>query len=417
MDIALRVENIGQVATVPGPGPKRGAALADVGLIREAALLVQGGRVAWVGAQRDLPPHEAEAVVDVGGAAVVPGFVDPHTHLIFGGDRVEEFERRLQGATYQEILAAGGGILSTVRQTRALGVAELVAQAQPRLARMLAHGSTTVEAKTGYGLSTESEVAMLEAIWALDGAQPVTLVPTFLPAHAVPEEYRDDPDGFVTLIVEEMLPAAMARKPAGSGALFADVFCEAGVFSVAQTQRILERAQELGYALKVHSDEFEALGGTSLAVKLGATSADHLMATPDEEIARLGQSDTVAVLLPGTTFGLGKAEGWARARTMIEQGVAIALATDFNPGTAWCVSMPFIMALAARYLRLTPAEALVASTLNAAAAIALHPERGSLTPGFFADFVVLATDDYRHLAYRFGENLVAQVWKEGERVV
>ncbi|HEX8684786.1 MAG TPA: imidazolonepropionase, partial [Ardenticatenaceae bacterium] len=387
----LLVHNIGQLATVPGPGPKRREALADVGLVRGASMLVRDGRVAWVGQERELPTHEAAERLDAGGAAVVPGFVDPHTHLIFAGDRVDEFEMRLRGVTYQEILAAGGGILSTVTKTRAADLDALVASARLRLDRMVAHGSTTVEAKTGYGLSTECELRMLDAIYALDATHPATLVPTFLPAHAFPPEYRDDPDAYVTLIVEEMLPTAIARRPADT-TLFADVFCEAGVFTVAQTERILNRARELGYALKLHSDEFEALGGTSLGVSLGATSIDHLMATPDEEITRLAESETVAVLLPGTTFGLGK-DDWARARAMIERGVAVALATDLNPGTAWCVSMPFIMALATRYLRLTPAEALTASTLNAAASLGLHHERGSLTPGYYADFLLLDTGD------------------------
>jgi imidazolonepropionase len=415
MPADLLVHNIGQIATVPGPGPKRREALGDVGLVRGAAMLVRDGRVAWVSEEAELPTHEAAERLDAGGAAAVPGFVDPHTHLIFAGDRVDEFEMRLRGVTYQEILAAGGGILSTVTKTRAADLNALVASARLRLDRMVAHGSTTVEAKTGYGLSTEGELRMLDAIFALDATHPATLVPTFLPAHAFPPEYRDDPDAYVTLIVDEMLPAAIARRPADT-TLFADVFCEAGVFTVAQTERILARARELGYALKLHSDEFEALGGTSLGVSLGATSIDHLMATPDEEITRLSESETVAVLLPGTTFGLGK-DDWARARTMIERGVAVALATDLNPGTAWCVSMPFIMALATRYLRLTPAEALSASTLNAAASLALHHERGSLTPGYYADFLLLDTGDYRDLAYRFGDNLVAQVWKEGHRIL
>lgn len=415
MNIDVCVRNIGQLATVPGPSPKRHAELADVGLIPNAALLILGGKVVWSGAEAELPNHTAAQTVDAGGRAVVPGFVDPHTHLVFAGDRVDEFEMRLQGATYQEILEQGGGILSTVRRTRAASLDELVASAQERLDAMLRNGTTTVEAKTGYGLEQESELRQLEAIWAVNRLHPITVIPTFLPAHAVPPEARSAPDDFVTRIVEEMLPAAIAQRPADAPLLFADVFCEEGVFTLAQTERILSRAHDLGYALKIHSDEFVALGGTTLATQLRATSADHLMATPDHEIETMGQSETIAVLLPGTTFGLGK-DDWARARTMIDAGVAIALATDFNPGTAWCTSMPFIMALATRYLRLSPAEALTASTLNAAAALNLAHERGSLTPDYYADFVILDTDDYRHLAYRFGGNLVREVWKEGVKV-
>jgi imidazolonepropionase len=415
MDVDLLVHQIGQLATVPGPAPKRHAALADIGLIPNAAMLINAGKVVWVGAEAELPPHTAKATLDAKGQAVLPGFVDPHTHLIFAGDRVDEFELRLQGATYQEILAQGGGILSTVRRSRAATLEQLVTEAHARLDAMLSNGTTTVEAKTGYGLDTESELRHLDAIWEVNRRHPITVVPTFLPAHAVPPEHRADPDAFVTEIVETMLPAAIARRPADAPLLFADVFCEEGVFTLEQTDRILSRARELGYGVKVHSDEFVALGGTTLATELHATSADHLMATSDAEIEQLGHSDTIAVLLPGTTFGLGK-EDWARARTMIEAGVAIAIATDFNPGTAWCTSMPFIMALATRYLRLSPAEALTAGTLNAAAALDLAHERGSLTVGYYADFVVLNTPDYRHLAYRFGENLVDSVWKEGVQV-
>lgn len=412
MHVDLRVYAIGQLATVPGPAPKRGTDLADIGLIPNAAMLIDKGKVVWVGAEADLPDHTADHTLNARGQAIVPGFVDPHTHLIFAGDRVDEFELRLQGATYQEILAQGGGILSTVNRSRAASLEDLVREAEQRLDTMRRNGTTTVEAKTGYGLDTESELRHLEAIWEVNRRHALTVVPTFLPAHAVPPEHRANPDAFVTEIVETMLPAAIARRPADMPILFADVFCEEGVFTVEQTNRILSRARELGYGVKVHSDEFVALGGTTLATHLRATSADHLMATPDSEIEQLGQSNTIAVLLPGTTFGLGK-DDWARARTMIDAGVAIALATDFNPGTAWCTSMPFIMALATRYLRLSPAEALTASTLNAAAALDLAHERGSLMPGYYADFVVLNTPDYRHLSYRFGGNLVESVWKEG----
>ncbi|HYN89945.1 MAG TPA: imidazolonepropionase [Ardenticatenaceae bacterium] len=426
----LLVRNISRLAVVPGPGPRRGADLAEIGLVPRAALLVGEGRVLWAGPEQQLPAASVRAEYDAGGRAVVPGFVDPHTHAVFAGDRVEEFERRVRGATYQEILAGGGGILSTVRATRAASLETIVAESAARLEAMLAHGTTTVEIKTGYGLSLEGEIKLLRAIERLAGefAGRLTIVPTFLPAHAVPAEHRDDPDAFVDEIVREILPAGMAahtetaegsvssgaagKRPGVASLLFADVFCEAGVFDVAQTRHILERARDLGYGLKLHVDEFEALGGTSLACELGATSADHLMATGPEEIALLAASRTVAVLLPGTTFGLGKHD-YARARDFIGAGAAVALATDLNPGTCWCVSMPFIMALAARYLRLSAAEALAAATLNAAHAVGLGHERGSLSPGYAADFLVLATDDERHLAYRFGQNLVAAVFKEG----
>lgn len=422
MNADLLVRNISRLATVPGPGPRRGHALADIGLIPSAALLVRDGRVVWVGPEADLPAATIADEYDAGNRAVVPGFVDPHTHAVFAGDRVDEFERRLQGASYQEILAAGGGILATVRATRAASLETIVAESAERLAAMLSHGTTTVEIKTGYGLNLEDEIKLLRAIHVLTDqfAGRLTVVPTFLPAHAIPSEHREHPDAFVDQIVEEILPAGMAAheeaqikgRPDGSSPLFADVFCEAGVFDVPQTRRILTRARDLGYQLKLHVDEFEALGGSSLASELQAVSADHLTATGPEEIARLAASPTVAVFLPGTTFGLGKAD-YARARDFIAAGAAIALATDLNPGTCWCVSMPFIIALATRYLRLTPAEALVAGTLNAAHAVGLGHERGSLTPGYAADLLILDTDDERDLAYRFGQNRVAAVFKEG----
>lgn len=388
------------------------------------------GRIVAVGPTAEVrAAWQATVELDVSGKVVCPGFVDPHTHVVWAGERAAEFEQRVRGATYMEIMAAGGGIMSTVRATRAATLAQLVAETRPRLDRMLAHGSTTVEVKTGYGLTTASELKMLEAIAALDADHPITLVPTFLGAHAIPAEYKDDPDGYVDLVVEEMMPAVKAQFsiPNSRSALpfdichlsfviFCDVFCEEGVFSLAQTRRILEAARALGFGLKVHADEFEPLGGTSLAVELGAVSADHLVCTPPEEIKRLGQSDTVAVPLPATPFGLAHHD-YTPAQAILDAGGILALATDCNPGTAWCESVPFIIALACRYLRLTPAQALVAATLNAAHAVGLGNEVGSLTVGRAADILVLNLPDYRHLGYRFGTNPVETVVKAGQIVV
>jgi imidazolonepropionase len=392
--------------------------MSELDIIKDGAVAVQGDRIVLVGTTQNVLADMGSAAetIDASGKVVLPGFVDAHTHLVFAGDRASEFELRLQGADYMEILAAGGGIMNTVRATRAASLEDIVAQSRKRLDTMLAHGTTTAEAKTGYGLSIESESKMLEAILLLDEAHPVELIPTFLGAHAIPAEYEGRTDEYVSVVVEEMMPALEARGYVGHDPpLFCDVFCEDGAFSLDQSRRILQKARELGMGLKIHADEFKALGGTALAVELGATSADHLANTPDEEIRLLADSDTVGVLLPGTPFGLAE-DHYAAARKMIDAGVAIALATDLNPGTCYCESMPLIMALACRRMGMTPAETIVASTVNAAHAIGLGHEVGSLEVGKKADLLILDTPDYRHLSYRFGSNLVQTVIKAGRIV-
>jgi imidazolonepropionase len=392
--------------------------MSELDIIKDGAVAVQGDRIVLVGTTQNVLADMGSAAetIDASGKVVLPGFVDAHTHLVFAGDRASEFELRLHGADYMEILAAGGGIMNTVRATRAASLEDIVAQSRKRLDTMLAHGTTTAEAKTGYGLSIESESKMLEAILLLDEAHPVELIPTFLGAHAIPAEYEGRTDEYVSVVVEEMMPALEARGYVGHDPpLFCDVFCEDGAFSLDQSRRILQKARELGMGLKIHADEFKALGGTALAVELGATSADHLANTPDEEIRLLADSDTVGVLLPGTPFGLAE-DHYAAARKMIDAGVAIALATDLNPGTCYCESMPLIMALACRRMGMTPAETIVASTINAAHAIGLGHEVGSLEVGKKADLLILDTPDYRHLSYRFGSNLVQTVIKAGRIV-
>ena len=421
MKVDLLVRSATQLCTISphGGGPQRGAVLGDLGLIENGAVAVKDGLVVAVGPTAEVRAQVSAVAreVDASGRVVCPGFVDPHTHLVWMGDRAAEFEMRLAGATYLEIMAAGGGIMSTVRATRGAPVESLIAAMRPRLDRMLAHGSTTVEVKTGYGLETETELRLLEAIVTLDREHPVTLVPTFLGAHAIPEEYRGRAESYVALVVEEMLPAVAekARELGLSRLPFCDVFCEEGAFDLTQTRRILTAAQALGFPLKVHVDEFKALGGTRLAVELGAISADHLVTTSPEEIALLGSSATVAVSLPCTPFGLGHA-AYTPARALLEAGAALALATDCNPGTAWNESLPFVIALACRYLRLTPRQALVAATLNAACALQLGDRVGSLSPGYAGDLLVLDVPDYRYLGYRFGTNPVALVVKGGEVV-
>ena len=415
--VDLLVHSAAQLCIVPpAGGPQRGAALGELGLLADGALAAADGRVVAVGPSAELRArYRAKTTLDASGRCVVPGFVDPHTHLPWLGDRAGEFEQRLGGATYMDIMAAGGGIMSTVRRTRAATVAELAADNRPRLARMLRYGTTSAEAKTGYGLETAAELRQLDAIMALHDTQPIELTPTFLPAHAIPAEFGGDTDGYVDYLVRDTLPAGAAWMRQRGVVLFCDVFCEEGVFDLSQTRHILEVAAALGYRLKVHADEFVGLGGTRLAVELGAVSADHLVSTPDADIAALGRGDTVAVGLPGTPFGLAHRD-YTPAKAILAAGGALALATDCNPGTSWCESMQMVIALACRYMGLTQAQALAAATLNAAYAIGRGDEVGSLSPGYAADLLILDVADYRHLGYRFGTNLVQTVVKHG-RVV
>jgi len=418
----LLIHNIGQLATLAGPpGPHRGAAMRELGIIEDAAVAIADGRIAATGKSRDLQAaFQPRATIDAGGRAVVPGFVDPHTHLPWAGHRAAEFEMRIGGATYMQIMAAGGGIARTVADTRAASLADLVAQTRARLDRMLAYGTTTAEAKTGYGLNVPDELKQLDAIAALQRTHPVDLVPTFLGAHAVPPEYRGRTDAYVDLVIDEMLPAAWTRWQSlrvfdANWPIFCDVFCEDGAFDLAQSRRILEAAKRLGFGLKLHVDEFAPLGGTPLAIELGAISADHIVTTPPEHVALLAASQTIGVALPGTPFGLGQ-QHYTPARALIDAGGALALATDLNPGTCWCESMQFIIALACRAMRLLPAEALTAATINAAYAVGLGDQVGSLEPGKLADLLILDADDYRMLAYRFGTNAVRGVVKRSVMV-
>ncbi len=414
--VDLLIHSASQLCVTPGPGPQRGAELGTLGLIEDGAIAVQDGLIVDVGPSSDLEArYQAEVSLDAAGHCVLPGFIDPHTHIPWAGDRADEFEKRLQGATYMEIMAAGGGIMSTVRATRQATVEQLVQENLPRLRRMLAHGATSVEVKSGYGLQTEHELKQLETMRLLNEQQPVELSYTFMPAHAVPAEMQGRTDEYVQLVVQEMLPAGAAWMEKHGVSLFCDVFCEEGVFDLQQSRRILQRAQQLGYGLKVHADEFVGLGGTGLAVELGAVSADHLVRTPPADIVALGRGATIAVGLPGTPFGLGHHE-YTPAGQILEAGGALALATDCNPGTCWCESMQMVIALACRYMGLSQAQAVVAATLNAAHAIGRGEQVGSLEVGKQADIIVLTESDYRMLGYRFGVNLVQAVFKKGQLV-
>jgi imidazolonepropionase len=412
----MLIHSASELLTLAG-GPQRGADLGNLGVICDGAVLIRDGKIAAVGPSAELQEaYPDEERLDASGHVVMPGFVDPHTHVAWAGDRATEFDLRLQGKTYLEILEAGGGILSTVRATRQAPIEMLESETRKRLRRMFSYGTTTAEAKSGYGLETATELRMLQALLNLGREGPLELAVTFLGAHAVPPEYVGRADEYTQVICGEMLPTVKEwwQANAANHALpFVDVFCEAGAFSLAQTRRILETARGLGFPLKIHSDEFENLGGARLAVELGAVSADHLVKASFEDIAALGRSNTVAVALPCTPFGLAEPY-FAPAQAILDDGGLLALATDLNPGTAWCESMQFVLALACRYLRLSPAQAIAAATINAAAAIGRADQVGSIEVGKQADLLLLSVDTYRHLGYRFGTNLVEKIVKKGK---
>jgi imidazolonepropionase len=418
----LIIHSASQLLTLAG-GPQRGPALGDLGIVEDGAIAVADGNILAVGSTDEIQHQfSTQRTIDAGGAVVLPGFVDPHTHLIFAGDRAAEFEMRIAGVSYMEIMNTGGGIISTVEKTRAASIESLVTQARSRLNHMLAYGTTTAEAKTGYGLEIETELKMLQAILLLNEEGPIELAPTFLGAHALPPEYvgagEEGYEAYTVEIVEQMLPAVKRwweDETSEDPLPFVDVFCETGAFNLDQSRRILSCAKKIGFPLKIHADEFDGLGGTGLAVELGAASADHMVRTPPEDIAAIGQSDTVAVALPCTPFGLAERE-YTPAKSIIEAGGILALATDLNPGTAWCESMQMAISLACRYMKITPAQAIAASTINAAAAIGRAEILGSIEAGKQADIVLLSVADYRHLGYRFGTNLVSMVIKNGELV-
>jgi imidazolonepropionase len=393
--------------TRPGELRKTGKPMGDPGIITDGAVVIDGDRIAWLGPTADLLDLPAEAeVIDLSGKVVVPGFVDSHTHLVFAGDRLDEWEQRLRGASYQEIAAAGGGIMSTVRAVRQSSREQLKALARSRLQRLLSFGVTTVEVKSGYGLTPADEIKCLEAIAELNAEGPVELVPTFLGAHVVPAEHAGDRGIYLDQLCDDMLPE-VARCGLAE---FCDVFCETGVFSLEESERILRRAAGLGMKLKVHADELTPLGGANLAVRLGAVSADHLLCVSEAGIDALAASGTVATLLPGTAFFLGMPA--APARKLIERGATVALASDCNPGTCPTENLPLVGSMACVSMGMLPGEALTALTLNAAAALGRSEQVGSLAVGKQADLVVYDVTDYRELFYHFG---VCQVWRVYKR--
>jgi imidazolonepropionase len=411
----MLIHSASQLLTLSG-GPQRGRDLGNLEIIPNGAVLIREEKIAAVGPTAELrSAHPDEPTLNAEGRVVLPGFVDPHTHAIWVGDRASEFEMRLQGKSYLEILAEGGGILSTVRATRTGSLEKLLDETRLRLLSMFTYGTTTTEVKTGYGLRTATELRMLQALLDLDKEGPFEIVPTFMGAHAVAPEYENRPDDYASLVRDTMLPVLKdwwEHKAPYRELPFVDVFCETGAFNLEQSRLILSKARDLGFPLKIHADEFDNLGGAKLAVDLRAASADHLVKTSPEDIRVLAGSDTVAVALPCTPFGLAERD-YTPAQDILEAGGLLAIATDLNPGTAWCENMQFAMALACRYMRLTPAQAIAAATINAAAAVGRADRLGSLEVGKQADLLILSVADYRHLGYRFGVNLVQTVVKRG----
>ena len=418
MEATLIIKNAAQLVTSLGGSskPLTGSRQGEITVIENGAVAVAGEEIVAVGTtaevEEKVETFPGTRVIDASNMVVLPGFVDPHTHVVFGGSREHELSLKLEGVPYLEILARGGGILSSVEATRAASKDELISRGIKYCRQMLAQGTTTAEAKSGYGLSTEAEIKTLEAVLQVDAAQPVDLVPTFLGAHAIPKEYKGDPDRYLDLVIDEMLPLVLEKKLAR----YCDVFCEEGVFSVQQSRRVLSAARDMGLELKIHADEIVPLGGAELAAELGAVSADHLLVISDQGISDMADKGVIGVLLPGTTFYL-REEHFAPARKMIEAGVAIALATDFNPGSSPNNNLQLIINMACLYLRMTPAEVINAITINAAHALGRGSEIGSLEAGKKADVVIFDAPNYDYLAYRYGTNLVSRVIKNGKLVL
>lgn len=404
----LVVTNLRELVTCDpalGAGP--------LGVVPDAALVAAGQRIVWVGPRSwlgEVAISPGAERLDAGGRVGLPGFVDSHTHLVFAGSREQEYALRARGASYQEIAAAGGGILSTVRATRAASVDDLVELALPRLARVLEHGTTTIEIKSGYGLTTAGELAMLEAVRRLGDRQPVEVHGNFCGAHEVPPEYRGRTDAYVDLVIQEMLPAVARRRLAR----YVDVFCEEGVFSVAQARRVLEAGARHGLRAKFHADEFVTLGGAELAAEVGALSADHLLRARVEGVARMREAGVTATLLPGTAFFLGLP--YAPARRFLDTGVRVALASDFNPGSSMGCNLQLVMTMAVSQMKMSPEEALLGVTLHAAHAMGLEADVGSLRPGAQCDLLLADVPNWAYLSYFYGVNHVSRVIKRGRLV-
>ncbi len=400
-----------QLVTLAGPKrPRIGGEMSDVAIIRDGGMLIRDGKIDTVGASKEMEKnaHDAE-VIDAGGRVVLPGFVDAHTHLVFAGNRLDDFERRARGETYEQIAVAGGGIWSTVGKTRTSNDVDLLAQAKKHANWFLKCGTTTVEAKSGYGLTVEDELKILRVLRRLNQETRLEVVSTFLGAHAIPRELRES--DYVDLVINEMLPRIASEKLAE----FCDIFCECGYFDIEQSRRILMAAKKLGFKLRAHVDQLTNSGGAKLAAEFGATTADHLEKTDQEGIAALKSADVQPVLLPGSVYALGST-CYPRAREMIDARLAVVIATDFNPGSSPTVSMPMILSLACTQMKMSPAEAITAATVNAAYSLNRGDKIGSLEPGKRANFSILDGEDYRELAYWFGFSQVHSVYVRGKCV-
>ncbi|MBS7616014.1 imidazolonepropionase [Candidatus Bathyarchaeota archaeon] len=384
----------------------------ELGIIRNGCLAIKDGRIWAVGKTNDIRKMvKAENIINASGKTVMPGFVDPHTHLVFAGSREEEFQMRVEGASYMEILNSGGGILKTVKDTRKSSVDGLLGFGLNTLDVMLMYGTTTVEAKSGYGLTTKDELKILEVIKRLNQLHAVDVVPTFMGAHAIPAEYRGNTEEYVRLVVDEMIPAVAERKLAE----FCDVFCEKGVFSLEQSKKILVAAKNHGLKLKIHADEMSQFGGAELAANLSAVSAEHLLFSSDAGLKAMAEKGVIAVLLPAAAFSL-MCGRYADARKMVDFGVPVALGTDFNP-SCWTENQQLVIAFACYFMHMTPAEAITAATINAAHALCMADEIGSLEVGKKADIIILNVPNHVFLGYRFGVNLADKVIKNGRVVV
>ncbi|MBI4364413.1 MAG: imidazolonepropionase [Candidatus Latescibacteria bacterium] len=416
MKCDLLIVSAAQLVTAPpGTGPLLGPDLDRPWILEDAAVACVDGRIAAVGKTRDVcagyPEREAASVLDARGSLLAPGFIDCHTHLPFPGTREMEFEARARGETYASIAERGGGIRASVRHLHATSEEALAAAVRGRLARLLAQGTTTVEAKSGYGLSLEEERKQLRALRRAAAESPVEVIPTFLGAHEVPDEYRARREDYVALLVDSMIPAVAGEHLAR----YCDVFCDRGVFTVEESRRILLRGKEFGLEPKLHADELADVGAAALAAELRATSADHLLHASPSGLRAMAEAGVIAVLLPGTAFTLGLP--YARARIMVEMGLALALATDWNPGSTMCSSMAMGMTLAVTQMKLTPTEAWMAATANAACAVGEGSRLGRLQPGFQADLVLFGALDHRHVAYHYAEDHVRTAVKRGTVVL
>jgi len=414
----LIIKNASELVTCSGFAAKRGRDMGELHIIPDGAAIIKEGVIDVIGTTAEVDAQLEQSGADLAGfeiidaqnKAVLPGFVDSHTHFVFGGYRAEEFAWRLRGDSYMQIMQRGGGIANTVKATRQADPNELLQAGIKRLDAMLSFGVTTVECKSGYGLDKDTEIKQLEVANHLNGIHYIDIVPTFLGAHAVPEDFKGREDAFIDFMLEEVMPPAAERRLAE----YCDIFCEKNVFSVAQSRRYLSKAKEMGFKVKLHADEIESLGGAELAAELEATSADHLLQASDEGIRQLAEAGVVATLLPGTAFSLK--EPYARGRFMIDSDCAVALATDFNPGSCFTESIPLIFALATLYMGITTEEAVSALTINAAAALDRAGSIGSLDVGKQGDLVVLEYPSYKFIPYHIGVSTVEKVIKKGNLV-